>query len=166
MTDGRDWISPRDVVARHVFEHPGVHQRRLARELGLASATVHHHVRLLLASGRVVAQRDGRYVRYFAPAASVQARELGSLAAREKPSRILRALLAAEPADVQELARATGLRSATVGANLMRLARAGAVVRERIDRRYVYRLDEASRAFFSGLAAAPGREASPEGAPT
>lgn len=142
-------LSAREVVALHVLAHPGVHQRRLARELGLAGATVHHHVHKLVEEGRLLAHRDGRYVRYFEPTATPQARDLGGLAARDTPARILAALRTMERGSVREIAQRAGLRPSTAGAHLTRLARRMVVVRERVDRRFVYSLADRSREFFA-----------------
>lgn len=139
--DNQVGLYGRDAVARFVAEHPGIHHRAIARGMRLAIATVHHHLLNLVAEGRVVAHRDGRYVRYFDASCPPEAKVVCSLLGRDVPGRVLRSLAPLGRATARDLAEACGMREATVTATMTRLHRHGVVVRERVGARYVYALE-------------------------
>ncbi|WP_280536491.1 ArsR family transcriptional regulator [Halopenitus sp. POP-27] len=57
----------RDRIRRHVHATPGLHFRRIGRDLDLATGQVQYHLRRLTREGTVVKEPVGGKTHYFAP---------------------------------------------------------------------------------------------------
>lgn len=113
-------------IADAIGAQPGIHLQALVQELGLARATVEHHVRVLMQSGVVHERRLGRYRCYYrglpqrfpsAPPPST----MRSHHARD----VLRQITANPGSAVGDVAVAIGSPPRVVSYHIQRLAQAG-----------------------------------------
>jgi len=132
-------------IVDHVAEHPGVHLRKVARDLGLALGTTEHHLHLLVRHGLLeVGQAQGQSC-YFTPGTPEQDRLLWVVLRQDAQRRVLR-LLAADPdLGPMDLARRLGLSKAAVAYHLQRLEAWGFVQRLRIGRQRLLRVARPER---------------------
>jgi DNA-binding transcriptional ArsR family regulator len=127
-------------IVDHVAEHPGVHLRQVARDLGLALGTTEHHLHLLVRHGVLdVGQAQGQSC-YFTPGTPHEDRLLWVVLRQDAQRRVLR-LLAGDPdLGTVELARRLGLSKAAVAYHLQRLEAWGFVERIRVGRQRLLRV--------------------------
>lgn len=128
--------SPRGLL-EHPFRHrlfariqevPGIHQRRLARELGCSISNVEHHLRVLSTAGLVQSNRVGKRRAFFV-SDEVELSEQDFLYfLRNRPARrILLALMANAQATLSELCAVVRVTPSTVLYHLQKLRAAGIV---------------------------------------
>jgi DNA-binding MarR family transcriptional regulator len=117
--------SLRDAVLEAVAAHPGIRHRELVRRIGHGNGTVEHHVRSLIAEGRVQRVRLGGATAYAA--AGVAPGELPLLMALEgRTSRRLAQDVAAHPGSrLTDVAARLGVSLATAHYQAGKLAAAG-----------------------------------------
>lgn len=127
-------------IVDHVAEHPGVHLRQVARDLGLALGTTEHHLHLLVRHGLLdVGQAQGQSC-YFTPGTPQEARLLW-VVLRQAPQRQVLRLLAADPdLSMTELGQRLGLSKAAVAYHLQRLEAWGFLERLRVGRQRLLRV--------------------------
>jgi predicted transcriptional regulator len=143
-------------IERLVSDQPGIHHRLVARHMGISVATAHYHLRRLAGSGRLVMQRDGRYMRYFAPACGTTDMVLAGFLRRSTPRRLLDELLSGSSMTCRDLATRIGLHDRAISASLAKLHRAGILDRHRAGRHFLYSLSPAwSAAVASACAPTP-----------
>lgn len=123
-----------EAVAKHplrcrildaVQDEPGIHMEALRRSLDLSPSQVQHHVAVLLRSGLLGEQRDGRLRRLHLAGAATSRPPPASDGARQVLS-----ALSEGPSRPADLARATRLHPSTVGHHLKRMAAQGHVRRD------------------------------------
>ena len=128
-------------ILDYISRHPGVHLRRICRELGLAMGDVQYHVHRLENDGRISSTRRGFY-RFFYPSALFgdKQRDILSVLSLDTPREMLLHMLA-EPGSGQDaLVRAAGVSQPTVSWHLKRLIELGIVQKEQVGRNSVYRV--------------------------
>jgi DNA-binding transcriptional ArsR family regulator len=132
-------------IVDHVAEHPGVHLRKVARDLGLALGTTEHHLHLLVRHGLLeVGQAQGQSC-YFTPGTPKDDRLLWVVLRQDAQRRVLR-LLANDPdLGAADLARLLRLSKAAVAYHLQRLEAWGFVQRLRIGRQRLLRVTRPER---------------------
>jgi DNA-binding transcriptional ArsR family regulator len=132
-------------IVDHVAEHPGIHLRKVARDLGLALGTTEHHLHLLVRHGLLEVDEAQGQSCYFAPGTPPEDRFLWVVLRQDAQRRVLR-LLAADPdlapADV---GRRLGLSKAAVAYHLQRLEAWGLVERLRLGRQRLLRVTRPER---------------------
>jgi predicted transcriptional regulator len=107
-------VSNRERLRVAVETAPGIHLRRLQRELGLSFSTVRHHAFKLAKEGRVEFHRYGRYSALF-PAGFPRAdMEAAMVMKRATPAAILHHLLTKGRTTNGEISKSTGLAKSTV----------------------------------------------------
>ncbi|MDG7010673.1 MAG: winged helix-turn-helix transcriptional regulator [Nitrososphaerota archaeon] len=131
----------RQKVLGHIRAHPGVHLRKVCRDLGLGIGDVQYHVDRLEKEGTVTSSRRGLYRRFY-PGGLFGEREgviLSALAQRTPREVILH--LIEEPGSSQEhLAGALAISPPSVSWNLKRLVQLGLVERQQSGRFSSYRV--------------------------
>jgi DNA-binding MarR family transcriptional regulator len=126
-------------VYRYVKDHPGVHLRKICRDLELAIGDVQYHLDRLEKSGSVKSSRRGLY-RHFYPTGVFGEREglvLSALAERT-PRELLLHIVESPGCSQEDLAAALGLSAPSISWNMKRLVRLGLVQREQKGRFATY----------------------------
>jgi DNA-binding MarR family transcriptional regulator len=116
----------RDAVQEAIAARPGIRHRELVRRIGRGNGTVEHHVRRLIAEGKVARLRVGASTAY-ALAGDLSAQEAGlRLALEGRTSRRLAIDVAAHPASrLTEVALRVGVSLATAHYQAGKLVAAG-----------------------------------------
>jgi DNA-binding MarR family transcriptional regulator len=116
----------RQAVLDAVARQPGIRHRELVRRIGHGNGTVEHHVRALLAEGRVARVRRGGSTAYFPAGAMPPDQALLRLALHGRTSRLLALDVAAHPGSrLTEVARRLGVSLATAHYQAGKLVAAG-----------------------------------------
>jgi DNA-binding transcriptional ArsR family regulator len=132
-------------IVDHVAEHPGIHLRKVARDLGLALGTTEHHLHLLVRHGLMEVDEAQGQSCYFAPGTPPEDRLLWVVLRQDAQRRVLR-LLTADPDLVpSDVARRLGLSKAAVAYHLQRLEAWGFVERLRLGRQRLLRVTRPER---------------------
>lgn len=133
----------RRLVFGLIEDHPGLHQREIARLLRLTPSNVEYHVRQLVRAGLVQAETDAGFVRYYATVESPDgvARSVGpvsreerkrlSLLRQARPLEIVAHLLLEGTLTLGELANRMGIAPATLTYQIKKLESVGLVERYR-----------------------------------
>lgn len=134
LASGPDGTTRRRVYGC-IQDHPGLHQREIARVLELTPSHAEHHVRHLLRAGLITAQEDGHYVRYYVSTTieggiPAQDKKILALLRQRRPLEIVSHLVM-DAQQAQDLAAAMNLSVATLGYHLKKLERAGLISRWR-----------------------------------
>jgi predicted transcriptional regulator len=138
-------VASRRLILDRVTEHPGAHLREVARRASLPLGTTLYHLDTLESAGFVVARRDGRYKRYFAPSGDLGRREKEVVSALRHgtPRRIVELLLACEPGLTQrELCARLGASRSTLSFHTTALVALGVLERVETRPEGTYRLVE------------------------
>lgn len=132
-------------IVDHVAEHPGIHLRKVARDLGLALGTTEHHLHLLVRHGLLeVGQAQGQSC-YFAPGTPEDDRLLWVVLRQDAQRRVLRMLASDADLTAADLGRRLGLSKAAIAHHLQRLEAWGFVERLRIGRQRLLRVTRPER---------------------
>jgi len=128
-------------VYQYIKEHPGVHLRKVCRDLGLAVGDVQYHIDRLEKSGSVKSSRRGLY-RHFYPCGIFGEREgvILSALAQRTPRELLLHLIEAPGSSQEDLASSLGLSPPSISWNMKRLAQLGLVERQQKGRFASYRV--------------------------
>ena len=134
-------VDNRRRIVRLVEEHPGIHLRQVARDLGLALGTVEHHLHLLVRHGLLERHGFRGHSRYFAAGTTdAGERRMWALLNQEGPRRLLRALAADPDAGSTGLAQRIGLSRTATARHLQQLIESGLVDRLRVGRHHLLRI--------------------------
>lgn len=107
---------------------PGIHVRRLQRDLDLGMSVVQHHLRVFERHGFVVHRQEGKRRAYFVPEEVLKDDQYNLYFLRHRTSRrILIALLENPELTLRGLCQRVPLRPSTVAYHLKRLANAGLI---------------------------------------
>jgi DNA-binding MarR family transcriptional regulator len=58
-------LETRRRIYNYIFEHPGLHLRRLSKELEIPLATLKYHLKSLIKHDLIIGQTKNRYLRYY-----------------------------------------------------------------------------------------------------
>jgi DNA-binding transcriptional ArsR family regulator len=132
-------------IVDHVADNPGIHLRKVARDLDLALGTAEHHLHLLVRHGLLEVDEAQGQSCYFTPGTPPEDRLLWVVLRQDAQRRVLR-LLAADP-DLApaELGRRLALSKAAVAYHLQRLEAWGFVERLRLGRQRLLRVTRPER---------------------
>lgn len=130
----------RRLIVDHVAEHPGIHLRKVARDLGLALGTAEHHLHLLVRHGLLETSQAQGQCCYFTPETPPEDRLRWVVLRQDGLRRVLRVLAADPDLGSAELGRRLGLSKAAVAHHLQRLEAWGFVERLRIGRQRLLRI--------------------------
>ncbi|MBI2078521.1 MAG: helix-turn-helix domain-containing protein [Euryarchaeota archaeon] len=133
-------------ILQRIHDLPGIHLRRLGRELGLAIGTVEPHLHLLEQYGLVLSHLEGKRRSYYAKE-QVRPEDLPLLHhLRHRTWRKLLVDLLAEPGlTFSALSKRLPCRPSTVAYHLERLVRAGLVARTAVGRNAFYEVADTAR---------------------
>lgn len=122
-----------------VAEHPGLHQRDIARRLDVRPGHAEYHLRQLTRAGLLRAVQEGGYVRYFVQAQPIRPLPAGAVGEADKrwlallrqarPLAIVANLLHESPQPMGDLARRVGIAPGTLTYQVKKLERVGLVAR-------------------------------------
>ncbi len=126
-------------VYDQIKKHPGIHLRKMCRDLGLAMGDVQYHLNQLEKEGAVNSTRHGLYRHFYATGffAENQGLVVGALA-QETPRELLLQIIAMPGMNQEELANALRLSPPTISWNMKRLVELGLVTREQRGRSATY----------------------------
>lgn len=115
-------------IARLIESEPGIHREEITRRTGHGRGTVEHHLRKLAETGIVTAQATPHYTCYF-PTGRVDRRVAAALPTlkAEGPRRLLAAALSTPAISLREAARASGMSRQGAHQQTARLAAAGLI---------------------------------------
>lgn len=140
LAAGEDASTRRRVYAL-VQEHPGLHQREIARRLDLRPSHAEYHLRQLTKAGLLKAEAKGGYTRYFVtveptrpvPEGAVPPadRSWVALLREARPLEICAHLLQEEPMEMGPLADRMGIATSTLSYHVDKLEEEGIVDRFR-----------------------------------
>lgn len=140
LATGED-ASTRRRVYRLVQEHPGLHQREIARRLDLRASHAEYHLHQLTKAGLMKAETKGGYKRYFVavepnrpvPEGAVPPadRSWVALLREARPLEITAHLLQEEPMEMGPLADRIGIATSTLSYHVDKLEDEGIVERYR-----------------------------------
>ena len=118
-------------VYEYIKEHPGVHLRKVCRDLGLAVGDVQYHIDRLEKNGFVKSSRRGLY-RQFYQSGIFGEREgvVLSALAQTTPRELLLHLVEAPGSSQEELADSLGLTAPSISWNMKRLVQLGLVEKQ------------------------------------
>lgn len=150
---------PEGSTRRRIYElverYPGLHQREIARQLGLRPSHAEHHLRRLLKAGLLREVEADGYVRYFPRVAApgpAAANAIGAAEARwlallrqPRPLQIVGILLHADGLPLTELAARTKISAGTLTYQVDKLEEAGIVARVKDGRLTRARLTDRER---------------------
>ncbi|MFC6614211.1 winged helix-turn-helix transcriptional regulator [Halopenitus salinus] len=111
----------RDRIRRHVHATPGVHFRRIGRELDLATGQVQYHLRRLTREGSIVEEPVGGKTHYFDPSFDPWERRAIAFLRRETARGIIVRLAADGPKRPGALANELDLAESTISWHLSTL---------------------------------------------
>lgn len=143
-------------IHSYVEAHPGASLREVAESLGVAVGTVHHHVRVLVGSGRLVEQGHGRARRLFLPSFATEHQRTEAILLREPALKALHDLVRLHPwltqNDLVDLAaRRLASSRSTTQHRLSRLAKGGLLQVRRQGRFRLYGVAEPPSTFRVSL---------------
>lgn len=135
---------------RQIFEHirdtPGVHLRRICRDLDMGVGNVEHHLHQLEKHDLIVSHKaDKRKTFYVAGQVAPEDRPWIHVLRRKRPRRIVAGLLEHPEANTAELARSIGIERSTVSYHLNRLRERGLVERIVVGREHLYQVTDEAR---------------------
>lgn len=146
LDDGIAWSSPalpsltnptQSRVYGYIRAHPGVHLRKISRQLGLAIGDVQYHIHRLERDGAIKSVRRGLYRFFYA--SSLVGDDGGAMLAalsQDTPRELLLHLVESPASTQEDLAQATGLSQPSISWHMKRLAELG-VIRRRQNGRFV-----------------------------
>jgi len=128
-------------VYQYIKQHPGVHLRKVCRDLGLAVGDVQYHIDRLEKNGSVKSARRGLY-RHFYPCGIFREREgvVLSALAQATPRELLLHIIAAPGSSQEDLAGLLGLSAPSISWNMKRLIQLGLVEQQQRGRFASYRV--------------------------
>jgi predicted transcriptional regulator len=128
-------------VYNYIKQHPGIHLRKVCRDLGLAIGDVQYHVNRLEKDGLVKSARTGLYRHFYASRffGEQEGMVLSALAQRT-PRELLLHLIEAPGSSQEDLASSLGISAPAISWNMKRLARLGLVERQQKGRFASYRV--------------------------
>lgn len=109
-------------IRQHVRETPGVHFRRVGRDLDLATGQVQYHLRRLVRDDELVAEPVGGKTHYFVPSFDPWERHAIAFLRRETPRGIIVRLSAHGPMRPATLATDLDLADSTISWHLSALS--------------------------------------------
>ncbi|MDG6902517.1 MAG: winged helix-turn-helix transcriptional regulator [Nitrososphaerota archaeon] len=141
----------REKVLGHITAHPGVHLRKVCRDLGLGIGDVQYHIDRLERDGAVTSSRRGLYRRFY-PGGLFGEKEgvILSVLSQTTPRELILHLIQKPGSSQEHLAATLGLSPPTISWNLKKLVQLGLVEKGHAGRYSSYRVrgDEAEIARF------------------
>ncbi|MDG6985750.1 MAG: winged helix-turn-helix transcriptional regulator [Nitrososphaerota archaeon] len=133
--------SNRQKVLGHITAHPGIHLRKVCRDLGLGVGDVQYHLHQLEKDGAVKSSRRGIYRQFYACGffGEKEGIILSALALRT-PRELLLHLIEEPGINQEKLASVLGLSPPSVSWNLKRLIQLGLVEKTQSGRSASYRV--------------------------
>ncbi len=146
-------------VRRRIFklveQHPGLHQRDLARRLDLRPSHAEYHLHQLVKTGLLRTETSGRYKRYFVAvepfktdpgdAVSPTDRPWLALLREARPLELVAHLIQQEPLQLGEVSRLMNLSGGTVSYHVAKLEKQGIVERFRVGKQRYVKLQDRER---------------------
>jgi predicted transcriptional regulator len=139
-------LETRRRIYQRVRRVPGIHFRKLQRDLDLAIGTLEYNLHQMESAGLLVTREEGRYKAFFTNE-DLDRRDRDYLyyLRQETPRRIAMVVADRPGIRFQELVDDLGLYKSRVSTVLKRLVKAGILEEERVGRQKAYRPVEAAR---------------------
>lgn len=133
-------VSTQERVLAFITAHPGIHLRKISRDLGLAIGDTQYQLSRLEKSGSIKSFRRGLY-RFFFPADLFGERQgvIISVISQETPRELLLSILSKPGSSQEELSASLRLSPPTISWHMKRLLELGLVVRVQQGRHATYR---------------------------
>ncbi|NOZ59134.1 MAG: winged helix-turn-helix transcriptional regulator [Euryarchaeota archaeon] len=126
-------------ILNFICQNPGIHFRRLARQMSINRGTLHYHLQVLERFGMIRSEKTGRFRVYFPNSECSHETYPG-----ETAGRILSYLSKVGEASAKEIAAALNLSPSTVSYHLRNLSREGLVTLHRRGREVRVRLNHST----------------------
>jgi predicted transcriptional regulator len=135
LADGGPETTLRRRLYALVQSHPGLHQRELARQLGVRASHAEYHLHQLARVGLIVAKPFGGRIRYFVAVADLADVPMGAVGTADeallailrqsRPLQIAALLLEENPRVLGDLARRLGVAPGTITYHIDKMEQAG-----------------------------------------
>ena len=136
----------RRAVLGFVRKYPGVHERQIERELGLASRLASYHLEWLSAEGLLRRVDEPGFTRYFDARDALDAKDVATLCLLRRPACLaLSRILMEGERPATELADALDLAPATTSYHLRALVEGGVATVRKEGRSRIYSLEDEAR---------------------
>jgi predicted transcriptional regulator len=137
LRDGKDGINDdanseiRQQIYRYIEKNPGVHLRKISRELGLAMGNTQYHLQMLEKDGRIRTRRATLYRHYYPVGILYKHDEVILQFLRQETTRDILVRLLENPAGMtqSEIIQFKNLSAPTISWHMSRLVESGLVVR-------------------------------------
>lgn len=134
--------STRERVFNHIVRHPGIHLRKVCRDLGLGVGAVQYHIGRLEKDGSVTSSRRGLYRRFYAGRLFGEKEGvILSALAQDTPRELILHLIDDPGIGQERLAAELGISAPSVSWNMKRLVDLGLVERMQSGRSASYRVN-------------------------
>jgi predicted transcriptional regulator len=128
-------------VKDHITSHPGMHARRIGKELGLTRGDLQYHLYALEKEGLIRTRRRGLYKFVFPSNIFGEKQEIVlSLLSQETPSEILLFLVQKPDATQTDLVEHLSFSAAAVSWHMDRMVKEGVVARKKAGKFVEYRV--------------------------
>lgn len=118
-------LEVRRKIYNFISYHPGLHLNELSRKLGIPISTINYHLGYLKKLGIIIAEHEGRYVRYYIPQkAGVADKKIINLLRHDTPFRIVMYLLQNPNSSQVSISKYLGRHPTTVSFHLDKLLEA------------------------------------------
>ncbi len=111
-----------------ILSHPGLHEREIARKMGISLSTLDYHLHYLEKREIIVSKKDGRYTRYFASfKVGNQNKKIIAILRQKTPRSIVLFLLTNPDSIHKDICREVKKSPSTVSFHLKKMVDAGIV---------------------------------------
>ncbi len=139
-------LPTRRQIYEHIRDTPGVHLRRICRDLEMGVGNVEHHLHQLEKHDLIVSHKaDKRKTFYVAGQVAEADRRWIHVLRKARPRRIVRGVLAHPEANTAELARRLDIERSTVSYHLNRLRERGLIERIVVGREHLHQVSDEER---------------------
>jgi predicted transcriptional regulator len=137
-------LENRKKIYNHILKSPGLHEREIAREIGMPLSTLNYHLNYLTKRELVMAKPEGHYTRYYVVRkVGIKDKKVISLLRQSLPRRIIMFLLLHPNSSHQDICKHLQVAPSTTSFHLNKLIDAGIIERLSKSGRNRYAIREA-----------------------
>jgi len=122
-----------------ILGNPGLHEREIARKMGLSLSTLDYHLHYLEKREMVVSKKDGRYTRYFASfKVGTLDKKIIAILRQKTPRSIILFLLTNPDSIHKDICRGVKKSPSTISFHLKKMVNAGIIEATSLGRETAY----------------------------